>query len=109
MLDDGFMLLCNLPRTVDFAANITVVTCVAPTLIVYVYWLKPGHCRGGNKVKQGCFLRQARNQHSRNCRMCQSVNQNSVKFAVSQLQSVKIVCSVSNSWPRLCMQSVIVD
>ena len=34
MLDDGFMLLCNLPRTVDFAVHITVVTCVAPTLIV---------------------------------------------------------------------------
>jgi len=28
MLDDGFMLLCNLPRTVDFAVHITVVTCV---------------------------------------------------------------------------------
>jgi len=31
MLDDEFMLLCNLPRTVDFAVHITVVTCVAPT------------------------------------------------------------------------------
>jgi len=94
MLDDGFMLLCNLPRAVDFAVHLTVVTCVAPTLIVYVYWLKPGRCRGRNKVKPGCFSRQARDQHSRSCRMCQSVNQNSVKFAVSQLQSIKIVCSV---------------
>ena len=45
MLDDGFMLLCNLPRTVDSAGHITVVTCVAPTLIVYVYWLKWGAFR----------------------------------------------------------------
>ena len=41
--------------------------------------------------------------------MCQSFNQNSVKFAVSQLQSVKVVCSVSYSWLRLCVQSIIVD
>ena len=45
MLDDGFMLLCNLPRTVDSAVHITVVRCVAPTLIVYVYWLKGGAFR----------------------------------------------------------------
>jgi len=39
MLDDGIMLFCNLPRTVDLAVHITVVTYVAPTLVVYVYWL----------------------------------------------------------------------
>ena len=54
MMDDGFI-LCYLPRTVDFAVHITVVTCVAPTLIVYVYWLKPGRCRGRHKVKPGAF------------------------------------------------------
>jgi len=43
------------------------------------------------------------------CRMCQLVNQNSVTFAVSQLQLVKIVCSVSYSLLRLCVQSVVID
>ena len=106
MLDDGLVLLCNLPRTVDFAVHITVVTRVAPTLIVYVYWLKTGRCRGRNKVKPGCFTCQARDQHSRSCRVCQSVNQNSVKFAVSQLQSVKIVCTVQYGIKKFTMGSI---
>jgi len=86
MLDDGFMLLCNLPRTVDSAVHITVVRCVAPTLIVYVYWLKGGAFR--------------------------SKPETSIPEAVWCVShSIKIqwnLLSVSYSRLRLCVQSVIV-